>query len=124
MTSRSSNRSGHAHEGTGSRRSPRHGDPLVNHELIGTVRWLDHELSRIVLGVEETHAHAGPFLGRDVTVDVSEAALHETGLEDLTPGCRVRVKARMPEVHGAGVPELIGAHAVYALGEVSSSSRR
>lgn len=115
MTSRSTNRSGTTHAGSGSRRGPNGGEPLVNHELIGTVRWLDLELQRIVVGVDETRGHAGPFLGKDVTVALEGAALHDTTLERLTPGLRVRVKTRLHEVHGVRVPELIPAHAIYAL---------
>jgi hypothetical protein len=115
MSSRSTNRSGQNHTGTGSRRAPSAGDPLVNHELIGAVRWLDTELRRIVVGVDETRGHAGPFLGKDVTVDLGGASLHDANLDDLTPGMRVRVKARLHDVHGVHLPELIPAHAVYAL---------
>jgi hypothetical protein len=115
MSSRSTNRSGQQHEGTGSRRHPHGGDPLVNYELIGTVRWLDVELSRIVVGVDETRGHAGGFLGHDVTVDLGDAALHDATLDALTPGVRVRVKTRLPETHGARLPELVPAHALYAL---------
>jgi hypothetical protein len=115
MTARSTNRSGQAHTGSGSRRGPNGGEPLVNHELIGAVRWLDTELKRIVVGVEETRGHAGPFLGKDVTIDLADATLHDTNLEALTPGARVRVKTRLPEVHGVDVPELVPAHGVYAL---------
>lgn len=115
MTSRSTNRSGQTHAGTGSRRAPNGGEPLVNHELIGTVRWLDTELQRIVIGVDETRGHAGPFLGKDVTVDLTDAALHDATLDALTPGVRIRVKTRLHEVHGVELPELVPAHAVYAL---------
>lgn len=115
MTTRSTNRSGQHHAGTGSRRAPSAGDHLVGHELIGTVRWLDTELSRIVVGVDETHGHAGPFLGKDVTVDLQHAALHDARLAELTPGLRVRVKARLRELHGVELPDLVPAHALYAL---------
>ncbi len=118
MTSRSTNRSGQTHTGTGARRAPSGGAPLVNHELIGAVRWLDKELRRIVVGVDETRGHAGPFLGKDVTVDLSDAALHDAQLDELTPGVRVRVKTRLEDVHGVTLPELVPAHALYALSAV------
>lgn len=115
MTSRSTNRSGQSHTGSGSRRAPSGGAPLVNHELIGPVRWLDTELRRIVVGVDETRGHAGPFLGKDVTVDLADAALHDAKLDELTPGVRVRIKTRLHDLHGVGLPELVPAHALYAL---------
>lgn len=114
MTMRSTNRSGQAHTGNGFRKAGHHHDPLANYELTGTVRWLDEELQRVVIGVEETGGHAGPFLGHDVTVDLASAALHGTVLSDLTPGARLRVKARLHTDLGTQLPELINAHSAYA----------
>lgn len=113
MTMRSTNRSGQAHTGTGSRGSGHSHDPLVNYELTGTVRWLDEELQRVVVGVEETGGHAGPFLGQDVTVDLASAALHGAALADLTPGVRLRVKTRLHAELGRLLPELVCAHSAY-----------
>lgn len=114
MTMRSTNRSGQAHTGTGSHHAGHHHDPLANYELTGTVRWLDEELQRVVLGVEHTGGHAGPFLGRDVTIDLAAAALHGAALSDLTPGARLRVKTRLHTDLGTVLPELVSAHSAYA----------
>jgi hypothetical protein len=106
------NRSGRSHVGTGPRHTARSSNPLVNYEMSGTVRWLDVDLERMVLGVEGTDGHAGAFLGRDVTVDLEMARVHGASLDGLLPGTRVRVKLRLPRDLGAELPDLVAAYSV------------
>ncbi len=90
-----------------------HSHALVNHEITGTVRWLDVDLARVVIHVEDTDSHAGRFLGTDTTVNLADAHLQGIELPELTPGVRLRVKLRLPGDQGAKVPELVDAHSVY-----------
>jgi hypothetical protein len=117
MSNASTNRSGRDHVGTGSRAPARSHNPLADHELIGTIRWLDAELERLVLDVQHADGRAGAFLGRDVTVDLEAARVHGTTVDALLPGVRVRVKARLPRDLGATPPEMVAAHAVHVLAE-------
>jgi len=87
-------------------------NPLVNHELTGTVRWLDVELERIVLDARETDGHAGMFRGRDITVDLTAARIDGARLDELVPGTEVRVRARLPRDLGPAVPDPVPASSV------------
>lgn len=110
-----SNRPSQAHPGHDSHHGGHSHDPLVNYELIGAIRWLDVELSRVVIHVEATGGHAGPFLGQDVTVDLAAATIQGAKLEDLLPGVRVRAKTRLHDDFGTALPELVEAHSLYKL---------
>lgn len=112
---RSTNRSGHTHASNGSRRAGHQPDAHVSYELTGAVRWLDLELQRIVLHVDEAGAHGGQFVGSDLTVDLAEAHVHGAELSGLTPGARARVKLRLAPDLGLAVPALVTARTVYAL---------
>lgn len=119
MSASSTNRSGRAHLGTGSRGPARTHNPLVDYELRGTVRWLDTDLERLVLSVERAGGHAGAFLGRDVTVDLEMARVHGADAAALLPGTRVDVKLRLARDLGAGLPDLVAAHAVHVVADAS-----
>lgn len=101
MTSRSTHRPAGTHAGSGTHHDAPATNPLVSYELTGEVRWLDVPLERIVLVVRSTNGHAGSFLGRDVTVDLSSARIHGGTLDELVPGTELHVKARLARsLHG------------------------
>jgi hypothetical protein len=90
-------------------------NPLVVYEVTGTVRWLDADLDRIVVGVHDTDGHAGMVLGRDVTVDVEAARLNGVTVDGLVPGTEIRVKTHLPRDLGAELPEMLTAASVSAV---------
>lgn len=100
------------HIGSGAHSHGRSPNPLVNYELTGTVRWLDVDLERMVVGVRDTDGHAGAFQGRDVTVDLEAARVHGGAIGDLMPGTEVRVKTRLQRELGPQLPDLLQAHSV------------
>lgn len=105
-------RQGRPNLGTGTHSPGPDANPLVNHELTGTVRWLDVDLERIVLDVRETDGHAGLFRGRDVTVDLTAARIEGASLDELVPGTEVRVRARLRRDLGASAPDPLPAASV------------
>jgi hypothetical protein len=107
--------SGQPHGGGGPHGHARASNPLVNYELSGTVRWLDVELERIVVGVQETDGHAGVFRGQDVTVDLEAARLAAGPMDELVPGTRVRIKLRLRRDLGSRLPDLLPALSVGVL---------
>lgn len=112
MSANPSQRATQPHIGSGAHSNGHSANPLVNYELLGTVRWLDAELERMVLGVRETDGHAGAFQGRDVTIDLQCARVNGGVVDDLTPGVEVRVKLRLPRDLGPAIPELLEANSV------------
>lgn len=115
MSMNAPNRSGQPNLGTGPHSDPRSTNPLVNYELSGTVRWLDLELERMVVGVRKTDGHAGMFQGRDVTVDLKVARVHGGSIEELVPGSQVKVKLRLPRELDGKLPDLLPALSVTVL---------
>jgi len=83
---------------------PRGHNPTVVYEMSGPIRWLDPVLDRIVVHVDRANGHAGAFLGRDMTFDLSSARVAAPDVDgdgvadraDLLPGVEVRVRARLP----------------------------
>jgi len=112
MSPNTAKRATQPHIGSGSHSHGRSANPLVNYELAGPVRWLDVDLERMVVGVEETDGHAGAFQGRDVTVDLEAAHVFGGTIHDLVPGAQVRVKTRLRRDLGGTLPDLLPAHSV------------
>jgi hypothetical protein len=108
-------RPGRPNLGTGAHSPGPGANPLVNHELIGTVRWLDVDLERIVLDVRETDGRAGMFRGRNVTVDLTGARVDGASLDELVPGTEIRVRARLRRELGPAVPDPLPAVSVAVL---------
>ena len=80
---RSTNRAGRNHIGSGSHHDRPDHDAAVGYELMGSVRWLDLDLQRVVLHVDASGAHGGAFVGTDATVDLADCAIHGASLEEL-----------------------------------------
>ncbi|MCW2957503.1 MAG: hypothetical protein JWP18_306 [Solirubrobacterales bacterium] len=106
---------GTPNQGAGEHSLGHSANPVVVYEVTGTVRWLDTDLDRIVVGVHDTDGHAGMFLGRDVTVDVEAARLNGVTAEGLVPGTEVRVKTHLPRSLGAELPEMLTAASISAV---------
>ena len=112
-----------ANAGAEARSASRAHNPTVVYEIDGEVRWLDEELSRIVVHVADANGHAGALRGDDVTFGIADARVTAEDVntdgaadgQDLLPGVLVRVRARLPRSLDGGVPDLIEASSVTTL---------
>jgi hypothetical protein len=77
--------------------------------MTGTIRWFDAELDRLVVHVEAVNGHAGRFLDKDVTFDLTDSRRPDS---ELAPGIIVTMKTRLPRDLDAHIPDPVPVHTV------------
>ncbi len=107
----------------GERRSPRAPGRLVSCVLSGPLRWIERDGSRAVLLVTDANVSGRRLIGQTVTLDLAATAIRtgdrnrdgRRSAEDLLPGERVTIKARLPP-RATVDPEIISPGRLIAVG--------